>query len=290
MSTADLAMRLLLASDEQMETEARALAGQLNSENQRRQREEQDIVAEARQIIERDPEVGGKSVLVVAGEGWHRGVIGIVASKLVDAFCRPVVVLSIDEDVTHGSCRSIPAFDMLGALEQCREHLVAFGGHRQAAGLTLETGRVPGFRNALCAHADDHLRADDFRPRLRLDASLGFRSINGALLDDLGRLAPFGPGNPRPIFCTDGVEVSDGPRRLKDRHLKMALKHDGRVFRAIAWRGIDREAFLVAHRNALRVAFSLEENTYNGERYVELSLADATSADGEQAPDPMRGG
>ena len=108
MATPDIATRLLLASDEALAEEARALAEQLNEENVRRQQEEAAIVAEARKIVDSDPEIGARTVLVVAGEGWHRGVIGIVASKLVDAFHRPAIVLSIEGELAHGSCRSIP--------------------------------------------------------------------------------------------------------------------------------------------------------------------------------------
>jgi single-stranded-DNA-specific exonuclease len=142
MSTPDIATRLLLAADEGMADEARGLAGQLEEENNRRRQEEQDIVTKARKIIETDPEVGAHSILVVAGEGWHRGVIGIVASKIVDAFYRPTIVLSIEDGIAHGSCRSIPGFDMLAALESCAPLMLRFGGHKQAAGLQLEAARV----------------------------------------------------------------------------------------------------------------------------------------------------
>src|SRR5262245_10881601 len=119
MSTPDIAARLLLAADETMAKEVRQLAEQLDGENIRRQEEEAEILAVARKVVQSDPEVGARSVLVVAGDGWHRGVIGIVASKLVDAFHRPAIVVSIEDGVAHGSCRSIPQFDMLGALERC---------------------------------------------------------------------------------------------------------------------------------------------------------------------------
>ena len=112
---------------------------------------------QAKKIVETDPDVGARSVLVVAGEGWHRGVIGIVASKLVDAFHRPAIVLSIDGDVAHGSCRSIPGFDMLGALERCAHVFARFGGHKQAAGLTMEAARVRGVPAASTTCADETL-------------------------------------------------------------------------------------------------------------------------------------
>jgi len=274
MSTPDIAARLLLAVDESMADEVRGLAEQLNEENQRRQQEEQRILAHARKVIETDPGVGSRSVLVVAGDGWHRGVIGIVASRLVEAFYRPVVVLSVDGEVAHGSCRSIPSFDMLGALERCGALLTRFGGHRLAAGLTMEAVRIQEFRAALADWGDSVLSPDDLRPRLRIDLPLRFGTIRGDLVAELEQLAPFGLGNPRPVFSAAGVELADRPRRIKDRHLKMALRQDGRLFRAIAWQGIAHEAWLNDHRGTVDVAFSLNQNVFNGETYLELTLAD----------------
>ena len=146
MSTPDIATRLLLATDEAALDEARGLAQQLNEENLRRQTEEADLVAQAKKAIETDPSIGAHNVLVVGGEGWHRGVIGIAASKLVDAYHKPAIVLSVDGGVAHGSCRSIPAFDMLAALERCADLFLRFGGHKQAAGLTMDAAKVPEFR------------------------------------------------------------------------------------------------------------------------------------------------
>ena len=153
MSTPDIATRLLLASDE---GDGRRGARRSPSSSKPRTPaaapEDQDIVAKAKKIVETDPEVGSRSVLVVAGEGWHRGVIGIVASKLVDAFYRPAIVLSIDGDIAHGSCRSIAGFNMLAALESCAPLMKRFGGHKAAAGLQIESvahqGVPPGGQRA----------------------------------------------------------------------------------------------------------------------------------------------
>jgi single-stranded-DNA-specific exonuclease len=274
MSTPDIAARLLLAADEAMGQEARALAEQLDAENLRRQQEEAEIVAKARNIVETDLEVGSRTVIVVAGEGWHRGVIGIVASKLVDAFHRPAIVISTDGDVAHGSCRSIPSFNMLAALESCAALISKFGGHKQAAGLTLETSRIRDLRTRINDFADVCLTPDDLRPRLWIDGALTFRSINEQVVTELSTLAPFGAGNPCPIFRTSRVEIVDGPRRLKERHLKMAFKQDGRILRGVAWRASERESFVTEHRAAIDLAFSLENDLYNGERYLQLSVAD----------------
>jgi single-stranded-DNA-specific exonuclease len=274
MSTPDIAARLLLAADEAMADEVRGLAEQLNEENQRRQQEEQRILALARKAIESDPDIGSRSVLVVGGDGWHRGVIGIVASRLVESFYRPVVVLSIDGDTAHGSCRSVPSFDMLAALERCAPMLTRFGGHKLAAGLTLDAARVKEFRGALADWGDAVLAPDDLRPRLRIDVPVRFGTVRGDLVAELETLAPFGPGNPRPIFSATGVELVDRPRRLKERHLKMALRQDGRLFRAVAWQGIAHQAWLADHRGTVDVAFSLNQNVFNGETFLELTLAD----------------
>ena len=279
MSTPDIATRLLLAADETMADEARQLALQLDGENVRRQDEEAEILAAAKKIVQTDPDVGARSVLVVGGEGWHRGVIGIVASKLVDAFHRPAIVLSVDGDAAHGSCRSIPRFDMLAGLERCAHLFLRFGGHKQAAGLAMEAGRIKELRLAINAVADETLEPDDLMPRLRIDGDLTFRGITGGVAAGVAALAPFGAGNPRPVFAARGVEIIDGPRKLKERHLKMALKQEGRIFRAIAWRAAERHDFLTEHKTALDVAFSLDQNQYNGETYVELTLADVRSSE-----------
>jgi single-stranded-DNA-specific exonuclease len=286
MSTPDIATRLLLASDEAMSEEVRALALQLDGENVRRQEEEAEILAAAKKIVTTDPDIGAPSVIVVAGDGWHRGVIGIVASKLVDAFHRPAIVLSVEDGIAQGSCRSIPPFDMLGALERCAHLLMRFGGHRQAAGLTLDAARIRELRAAVNAVADETLGPDDLMPRLRIDGDLSFRTITGAVASGVASLAPFGSGNPRPVFAARRVEIVDGPRMLKERHLKMALKQDGRIFRAVAWRAAERHDYLAEHKAALDVAFSLEQNQYNGETYVELTLADLRRSDSAEVDEP----
>jgi single-stranded-DNA-specific exonuclease len=213
-------------------------------------------------------------VIVVAGEGWHRGVIGIVASKLVDTFSRPAIVLSTDGGVAHGSCRSIPSFNMLGALESCAPLMMKFGGHKQAAGLTIETSRIRELRAQVNDYADRCLGPDDLRPRLWIDGAITFRGISAQVASEIVALAPFGTGNPCPLFRANRVEIIDGPRLVKERHLKFAFRQEGRVFRGIAWRASERESFAAEHRSAIDLAFSLEQDSWNGERYMQLSVAD----------------
>lgn len=279
MSTAETATKLLLATDEALAEEARGLASTLESENLKRQQEEASILAEARRVIESDPAIGAHNVLVVAGDGWHRGVVGIVASKLVETFHKPAIVLSVDGDVAHGSCRSIPAFNMLGALEQVHDVFIRFGGHRQAAGLTMDAERISEFRRRINTIADESLEPADLIPRLRVDAPLALRTIGKDLLDGLQAMEPFGLCNPRPVFHATPVDLIDTPRVVKDRHLSLSVRQDGRVFRAIAWRAADRIGTLQEHRTNLAFAFSLDRNEYQGETYLQLTVCDLRPAE-----------
>ena len=190
-------------------------------------------------------------------------------------FHRPAIVL------VGGGRRGARVVPQHSAASTCsarssaaRTLLIRFGGHRQAAGLTIDASRIRELRLAVNDVADETLGPEDLMPRLRIDGDLTFRGITGGVAAGIASLAPFGAGNPRPVFAARGVEIIDGPRKLKERHLKMALKQDGRIFRAVAWRAAERHDYLTEHKAALDVAFSLEQNQYNGETYVELNVAD----------------
>ena len=285
MSSPDLALDLLLlrGRDDLVREQARTLARRLCEENTRRQEQEAEILAAARRSIEKDPQVGAQNILIVAGEGWHRGVIGIVASKLVDAYHRPALVLSIEDGVARGSGRSIPAFDLLAGLESCADVFLQFGGHRQAAGVTLEAARLGELRERLCRCANECLEPGDLIPRLRIDAELGLRDISGEVVRHLGRLGPFGSANPKPVFRASPVDLIAPPRKLKERHLALMVRQAGRAFRAMAWRSADREAYLAANRVGLELAYSLGESEYRGERTTELTVADIRVPAGAEA-------
>jgi single-stranded-DNA-specific exonuclease len=276
MGSPDLAVDLLLLRGREDHTRAlaRDMARRLSAENVRRQEQEAEILAAARRVIDHDPEVGAQNVLIVAGQGWHRGVIGIVASKLVDAYSKPALVLSIEDGVAHGSGRSIPAFDLLAGLESCADVFLRFGGHRQAAGVTIDAARIGELRRRLAAWANEHLGPDDLVPRLRIDSPLGLRDISQEVIAGLARLGPYGAMNPKPVFRASPVDLVEPPRVVKDRHLKLLVRQQGRAFRAIAWRAADREEYLSAHRFGLELAYSLDESEYRGERYTELTVAD----------------
>jgi single-stranded-DNA-specific exonuclease len=225
-------------------------------------------------MVDKDPEVGGPNILIVASEAWHRGVVGIVASKLVDAYCKPAIVMAVADGVAYGSCRSIPAFDMLGALEGCADVFMKFGGHKQAAGITIDAARLPEMRRRLTECASRCLEPGDLIPRLRIDAPMGLRDITGDVVDGLARLGPFGAANPKPVFRASPVELAQPPRVMKERHLSLMFRQDGRSFRGVAWRAAERESYLYSNRFGLELAYSLDQNEFRGEQVTELTVAD----------------
>lgn len=234
MATAAGVIQLFLTPDIEV---ARQLAAQLHALNQERQQTEAEIISAILKECSRAPVGDDQPALVFCGEGWHVGVVGIVASRLVERFHRPAIVLSVDPDtgIARGSGRSIPAFHLLEALESMQELFIRFGGHRQAAGLTLEAGRVGEFRRRLNQYASERLRPEDLIPRQEFDARLRLEEIDDALAADLMRLAPFGFGNPAPLFAVEGVEVAAEPVVFKDNHLRLRLRQNGRVVWVKAW-------------------------------------------------------
>ncbi len=203
---------------------ARELAARLNQLNADRQQEEQRILVEIEQRIAADPALRDAYCLVIDGDGWHRGVIGICATRVVERFRRPTLVIARDEaGQAHGSGRSIPSFHLLAALESCHQLFERFGGHAHAVGFALPAERVPELRATLDAYARARLTPADFEPALAVDAELSLADINDALFDALAQLAPFGVANPEPLFATRNARVLLPPRVLKEKHLKLRV-------------------------------------------------------------------
>ncbi|MXY24646.1 MAG: single-stranded-DNA-specific exonuclease RecJ [Acidobacteria bacterium] len=278
MQSPELATRLLLATGDAASTDARQLAETLDNENTRRRAEETAIAAEARRTVENDPQLSAERLLVVWGEEWHRGVIGIVASKLVETFGRPAIVLSVDGAVAHGSGRSVPGFNLLGALESCADLFTRFGGHRQAAGMEIRSERLLTLRRRLAAYAAERIDPEALGPQLTVDAPLPLDAINSAFIHGLTAMEPFGQGNPRPVFCAERVDVVEGPRPLKERHLQMTVRQGAARFRAVAWRAAERIDRYTDRGDGINLAFSLSENRFRGSVYTELTVADAMPA------------
>lgn len=260
MDTAQAVVEMFLTNDP---ARAKELAQQLHDHNAERQQ----VEAETREICESVAVEDGASALVYYGENWHRGVLGIVASRLVERFYRPVFVLALNQEdgTAQGSGRSIPGFHLLEALESMSDLFAKFGGHEHAAGVTLDPARVPEFRSRFDAYARERLTADDLQPRLEIDAVLDIPEIADEAVADVFALAPFGHGNPAPLFAAVNVEVAGPPALWKERHLRVMVRQNGRTLALKAWNFAERIAEMPAGAR-IDIAFSLEEDAWSAAR------------------------
>jgi single-stranded-DNA-specific exonuclease len=255
---------------------AMEIAQELDRQNRRRREVEQEILEEADDQVAATFSPDRDAAIVAAGQGWHTGVIGIVASRLVEKYHRPTILIGLDEQQAQGSGRSIPGFHLFQALASCRDHLTTFGGHTMAAGLRLPAEAVGPFKEAFLAHAAKALTADDLTPRLKVDAEIDPTHITletARVLDDLG---PFGAGNPRPVFATRQIRVVGHPKRIGRRgaHLAMHVTSGGRARRCVGWR-MGELADTVGRAETCGIAFTCRVSDYRPSRpEVELHLKD----------------
>jgi len=258
----EAALRLLLTEEP---AEAAELANELEELNRERQAVEERIVREAVAQVEEWPEARRRRRgYVLAGEGWHEGVIGIVASRLVERYNRPVVLIAGTDGHWKGSGRSVAAFDLHGALGACSSHLVRFGGHRAAAGLTIEPERVETFAAAFAAHADKVLGDDDLVPVTRVDAIVPGNKLHLQLAGELQRLAPFGLGNPSVTLLVDGCEIADVSTVGEGKHLRFRVRQRGRDSGSAIAFGLGAQLDRFRREQRYDVAVRLQENRWNG--------------------------
>ena len=262
LADASLAVELMLATSPGA---AASAADQLNQLNLERQRIEEVVYKEAVAEVERK---GAAPVLVVAGEGWHEGVVGIVASKLADRYDRPAFVLSIKEDRAKGSARSVPGFDIHEVITECSEHLIAFGGHKQAAGLTLQASALPTFEEAVCKVASSLPKEPE--AVLNIDAAVSLKDLSFKLVEELGRLEPFGYGNPEPVLGARDLQVQN-PRIVGRGHLKMRLKSNSTYIDAIGF-GMGDMLDSLAHGQLVDAAFAATINIWDDRKNLQLTL------------------
>jgi single-stranded-DNA-specific exonuclease len=260
MDTAKAVVEMFLTTDA---ARARDLAKQLHDQNAERQLVEAGI----RETCEGMAVDEAAAALVYYADDWHRGVLGIVASRLVERLRRPVFVLSRnpEDGLAQGSGRSIPAFHLLDALESMPELFVKFGGHAHAAGVTLDVVNVEEFRRRFNEYACARLTADDFLSRVEVDAVVELREITERAIEDVFSLAPFGHGNPAPMFAAMNVEVAGPPVVMKEKHLRVAVKQNGRTITLKAWNFAHRAGEFTAGAR-VDVAFQLEEDAYSAAR------------------------
>jgi single-stranded-DNA-specific exonuclease len=264
----------LLLSDDAMRAEK--LARYLDSVNRERQMVQAQIYAEAKAAIEADGGIGNRWAIVLASERWHPGVVGIVASKLVEEYGRPTVLIGLEGDTGKGSGRSIAAFHLYNALVACQELLVGFGGHEHAAGIRIHRDQVLPFEAALNRVAGERLTETDCAPLLGIDAEVRLEEIDDTLLQFIERLEPFGEGNSQPVLLARAVEVVGAPTLVgkEQQHLRLMLRQGHMLLQGIGFAMGGRQT--QAKEGILDIAFTPQRHVWNGREECQLVLRDLT--------------
>ena len=253
--------------------QARSLAEMLNSRNRERQTMQRQITElaflETKGITE-------KNFVVVSGEGWHRGVIGLAASKIAEKLYRPTIVFSIEDGFGHGSARSIDGYHLLNGLDSCSELFEQYGGHAAAAGMKIKADNIEELQEKLHAHASENLSAEDLIPEIKIDAVLQSQTLSLDLVQHLKQLEPFGMGNQKPKFVTKDLFLLDDPYVMKEKHLKLRLADkNGKQFEAVWWDGVDKsKGQNMQRKSKIDLAYTPEANTWNGNTRLQLVVED----------------
>jgi single-stranded-DNA-specific exonuclease len=272
LSHPEAALELLLTEDDKVAAE---LAGRLEELNRERQAVEDRILRHAVARVEDWPEAKRqRRGYVLADQSWHEGVIGIVASRLVERFHRPVVLIAGTDGEWKGSGRSLPAFDLHHALAACSVHLARFGGHRAAAGLSIEPEQVEAFAEAFATHADAALAESDLRPSTTVDAVVGGDELTLELCAELGRLAPFGLGNPGVTLLLPASELAEVATTADGKHLRFRVRHRDRPAGSAIGFGLGRQVDRARREVRHDVLFRLQENRWNGTIAPQLVVRD----------------
>jgi len=261
----------------------REIAERLERLNRERQRVEEEILRAIIAQLDRRTDLCGQYTLVLAGEGWHRGVIGIVAQRVVERYHRPALVIGIEDGVGVGSGRSIKRFHLLDALTSVADLFQRFGGHAQAAGFALTTDRILELTQRFEEHARNVLTPSDLEPALRVDAAVDLAEVDWPLYRDIIQLEPFGMGNPTPVFGACGVRLVATPRILQEKHLKLRVGKGARTLDAVGWGWAARAPSLEAGQQ-VDLAFALEQNNYQDMASLQLIIKDLVATGGMGNP------
>ena len=254
------AVRLLTSEDP---AEAEELAGVLEEENRNRRKIDEDTFASAQLLAEEMYDLDTCSSLVLHQEGWHPGVVGIVASRMVEKYYKPAIMMATVDGVAKGSARSISGFDIYEALRRCEDKVIQFGGHKYAAGLTVEVARLDEFRRAFDETVREMMTEEMKMPELQIDAEITLNEVTSKFVRILREFAPFGPANMRPTFLSRGLEVAGSPRIVGKNHLRLKLRQNGSVFDAIGF-GLGAHLGKVngLSRRVIDCVFTIEENDW----------------------------
>ncbi len=265
-----MAVELLLSEEDKV---AEEYAIKLDEENRKRQDMEQTIYDEAMTILREGEGFKEDSVLVLAKSGWHHGIIGIVASKITERFNKPCILISLDNGIGKGSGRSIKSFNLFAALSACEEQLIKFGGHELAAGLTVSEEQLKGFRRSINDYAKMHLTDEDFIPEIIVDAELPVAYMNLNTVEKFSVMAPYGMGNPAPMFFCRGLTVTSIRSLSEGKHVRLTLS-DGRYVITAMGFSMGTLSEQLKLNDQVDIAFQLDFNIYRGEKRVQILLKD----------------
>jgi single-stranded-DNA-specific exonuclease len=256
---------------------AREIAAVLDNRNRERQKVQREITDLAlAEYAQNGGNLQHSHVAVVAGENWHRGVIGLAASKISDKLHRPAIVISLEDGIGHGSARSIAGYHLLSGLESCGDLMEQFGGHAAAAGMKIKAENIDRLRELVNQHAIANLTDEDLIPELKIDAVVSSNSLGLSLVEDLKRLEPFGMGNPKPTFVTKDLFLTVEPFVMKEKHLKLKLRDTtGKPFEAVWWDGVDKsKKQTLKPQSRIELAYTPEINVWNGNTRLQLVVED----------------
>jgi len=270
MDDARKAVQLFIETDYKKALE---YAGMLHNDNTERKEADSSITDEALLLIENDLVLKARKTTVVYKESWHKGVVGIVASRLIENYYRPTVVLTKSGDIIAGSARSVPGFNLYEAIHACREHLLGYGGHFAAAGLSMYEDKLPDFIDSFEKIVAETIHEDLLVPEIPIDAELSFKEINFSFLNIIDQMEPFGPGNMRPVFITHDVRDTGYSRILKEQHIRFVLQQGDKTFTGIGFNMSDKFN-LLEQKVPLDIVYTLDWNEWNGERMIQLKIID----------------
>jgi len=271
LGNAEKAIRLLTTRDEAV---ASKIAKFLEEENRRRKAIDEKTLNEALEMIDGQVDLKNDRAIVLSSRGWHQGVIGIVASRLVEKFYLPTILIAIDGDEGKGSARSIPNFHIYNALNTCSGDLLRFGGHKYAAGLTIKPDKIETFAHKFKQVANQDLSEDDLTPKLNIDAEIDLDDIDMDFIEAVDTFSPFGPANMRPIFLTRNLETIGTPHVVGKNHLKMKVKKGEKVFDVIGFGFGDHAHTLALRSVAVDLAYVAELNTFGDQTKIQLRVKD----------------
>lgn len=264
------AVEMLLSDSARQAAEYAAV---LDAENRARQQEEQAIFEQALALLDERKAFADESVLVLAASGWHHGIIGIVASKITERFYKPCVLISLEDGIGKGSGRSIKQFNLFASLSACRSHLVKFGGHELAAGITIREADIDAFRAAVNSYAAKVLKPEERIPEILIDAELPIEYMNLETVRRLSVMEPYGMGNPAPVFCCRGLTVREIRTMSDGKHLRLNLLKDRYMVTAVGF-SMGEWADVLNAGDEIDIAFNLDINRYRGEERAQILLKD----------------